>query len=112
MCVLLLINTTNYITTMGSKSTSGRSLKPRKNARVGKTPKADVLIILGQEEGQESQTNEPPRQPLLPLFNDDEEPDDAERVRWTAKMIEQLMEALLKGKESGKDTNGSGFKKE
>jgi hypothetical protein len=97
---------------MGPKSTSGRSLKPRKNARANKTPEADVSIILGQEEGQESQTNEPPRQPSLPLFNDDEEPDDAERVRWTAKMIEQLMETLLKGKESGKDTDGSGFKKE
>lgn len=110
--MLLPINTTNYITTMGPKSTSGRSLKPRKNARANKTPEADVSIILGQEEGQESQTNEPPRQPSLPLFNDDEEPDDAERVRWTAKMIEQLMETLLKGKESGKDTDGSGFKKE
>jgi hypothetical protein len=27
-------------------------------------------------------------------------------------MIEQLIETLLRGKESGKDTNSSGFKKE
>jgi hypothetical protein len=27
-------------------------------------------------------------------------------------MIKQLMETLLRGKESGKDTNSSGFKKE
>jgi hypothetical protein len=71
-----------------------------------------VPIILGQEEGQEIQVNEPLPPNPQPSSTDNEEIDDAERVRWTAEMIEQLMETLLRGKESGKDTDGSGFKKE